>query len=218
MTVVRDTDLRDKVLRKYHLSSEDISAVNMASLFLDTLNEYSRFRGLRDQQLIPFTAGTTEYDLDENVFHILAVLWNDTYPNDDILTSDYTAEQYHFPSLLIIKDTKIALERLSKIVTEQEWQVYGSENGETKKLVLHPTPITNIYVLYRKLFTNKTYPFTDERIIEYLYEANMLQFCQSTGIVVQEGNIRLDQKRMDDRISKLLSKFYNYVSPAIIGT
>ena len=178
MTVVRDTDLTAKLLRKYHLSSEDVSAVNMASLFLDTLNEYSRFRGLRAQQLITKIAETVEYDLESDVHHILAVLWNETYPNDDILTTEYTAEQYHFPSLLIIKDIKIAIERASKIETEQESNVYGSQDGETKKLVLHPTPTTNIYVLYRKLFTNETFPFTDERVIEYLYEANMLQFCQ----------------------------------------
>ena len=214
----RDDDLRDKLRRKYHLSSEDIGDADMASLFLDTLNEYSRFCGLRTQQLIPFVAGTAEYDLESDVHHILAVLWNDTYPNDDILTTEYTAEQYHFPSLLIIKDIKIAIERSSKIETEQESNVYGSQDGESKKLVLHPTPTTNIYVLYRKLFTNETYPFTDERIIAYLYEANMLQFCQSTGVLVQEGNVRFDQKRMDDRITKLHTKFYGHVSPVIVGT
>lgn len=214
----RDEDLRDKLRRKYHLSTEDIGNTDMASLFLDTLGEYSRFKGLRTQQAIDFIADTDEYELEDDVFHILAVLWNGTYPDDDILTTEYTAEQYHFPSLLIIKDTKIALERLSKIETDQEWNISGSQDGETKTLVLHPVPVTNIYVLYRKLFTNLTYPFTEERIIGYLYEAMMLQFCQSTGIVVQEGNIRLDQKRMDDRITKLHTKFYGHVSPAIIGT
>jgi len=218
MAVIRDEDLRDKIRREYHLSTEDISNADMASLFLDTLDEYSRFKGLRTQQKIAFESGVSEYNLESDIHHILAVLWNDTYPSGDILTTEYTAEQYHFPSLLIIKDIKIALERASKIETDQEWNVSGSQDGTTKTLILYPIPTTNIYVLYRKLFTNKTYPFTDERIIGYLYEAMMLQFCQSTGIVVQEGDIRLDQKRMDDRITKLHTKFYGHVSPVIIGT
>lgn len=218
MATNRDEVLRDRLLRKYNLSSEDVGDTDMNSLFLDALDEYSRFRGLHGQQLITFTAGTAEYDLDSTVHHIITVLWNNTYPDNDILTTEYTAEQYHFPSLLIIKDIKIAIERASKIETEQEYNVKGDQTGETKKLVLHPVPVTNIYVLYRVLFTNKTYPFTEERIIGYLYEAIMLQFCQSTGIVVQEGNIRLDQKRMDDKITKLHTKFYGHVSPAIIGT
>lgn len=207
--------LRDRIRRRYNLSTTDIDNTVMESLFDDVLDTYSRFRGLRAQEKLTLIAGTADYDLNANVHHIIVALWNDTYPDDDLLTEQYSEEEYNYPSLRVIKDLKDAIRRANAIETDQEHQVYN--DVDTKKINLDPTPTTDIYVIYRKLFTKETYPFQDNRIIQWLYEAEMLQHCQSTGLVVQLGDIRFDQKRMDQTIEKLRKKFHSHVCPSYCG-
>jgi hypothetical protein len=211
MAATRYENLRDKVLRKYHLSTTDIDAMTMEALFNDVLDEYSRFRGIRTQKKYTFDTGAAEKVIDSEIHHIITVLWNDTYPSDDLLTEEYASEDYHFPSLRVIKDMKAAIERALSIETEQEFQV--SHDGDDKKLILDPAPTTDVFVLYRKLFTKETYPFQDERLLQKGYEAAVLQYCQSTGIVVQVGDLRFDQKRMDDKIAGLNREFHLTLCP-----
>ena len=215
MSTTRYETLRDAVRNKYHLSVSDVDNTNMEALFNQTLDTYSRFRGIRKQQTITLETGVATYSLESDVHHIRTVLWNDTYPGEAEVTSAYSSEEYNYPSLRMIKDQKNAIRRENVPRTEQEWQVYTDDT--TKKIVLDPVPTTNIIVLYRTLFTNENYPFQDEGIIQYLYEAKMLQYCQSTGIVVRIGDINYDQDRFDKVIGALVNNFLLSVAPYHVG-
>ncbi|HEC88456.1 MAG TPA: hypothetical protein ENI52_03975 [Thermoplasmata archaeon] len=211
----RYTDLRDRIRQKYHLSTSDIDDTVMENLFTFVLEIYSRFRGIRGQKKLTLIENENTYTLSEDVHYIIAVLWNTTYPTDNMLTEKYTTEEYNYPSLRMLKNLKAAIQYANRIMVDQEWQVYDDDG--TKKLVLDPVPETDIYVIYRQCYTKDNYPFHDEPIIQYLYEAEMLQYCQSTGIIVQLGDIRYDQRRMDSIIQRLRNKFYSHVQPSVIG-
>lgn len=205
--------LRDAVRRKYHLSDTDVDNTVMEDLFKAVLKTYSCFRGIRKQK--KYTYEGQDITLEAAVHYIIAVLWNDTYPSDDLLFEQPASEEYHYPSLRMIRDLKAAIRRANQVVTDQEHQVYN--DSDVKKLALGPVPTTDVFVIYRKLFTKDDYPFNDERVIQWLYEAEMLQWCQSTGIVIQVGDIRYDQKRMDTMIEKLQNKAYSHLQPSVIG-
>ena len=205
--------LRDATRCRYNLSETDIDNPTMENLFNAVLKTYSRFRGIRKQK--KYTYEGQDITLDAAIHYIITVLWNDTYPSSDLLIEQPANEEYHYPSLCMIRDMKAAIRRASQVVTEQEFQVYN--NGDDKKLALDPVPTTDVFVIYRALFTKENYPFNDERVIQWLYEAEMLQWCQSDGLVVQLGDIRYDQKRMDAVIQKLQNKAYSHLQPSMIG-
>ena len=205
--------LRDAVRRRYNLSDTDVGNTVMEELFNTMLKTYSCFRGIRKQK--KYTYDGQDITLDAAVHYIITVLWNDTYPSSELLITQPASEEYHYPSLTMIRDIKAAIRRANQVVTEQEFQVYN--DSDTKKLALDPVPTTDVFVIYRELFDKDNYPFNDERVIQWLYEAEMLQWCQSTGIVVQIGDIRYDQKRMDSAIEKLQNKAYSHLQPSVIG-
>jgi hypothetical protein len=215
----RYTLLYNKLKGKYGLSTVDVSDIKMGELFEMVLKIYSRFRGIRDVQTITFAESTLDYELDGAVHHIMAVYWNDTYPEEltgFVASSEsIISEQYHHPALIIIDKWKQAMSRQLRDKTLYEWRDY--EDDDTHMIHVNIQPTTNILVEYRKLFTKTDYPRNDEDLLEVLLEAHLLRFLLGVPQITSHGDMRFNIDGMIKLIKELESDFYNTIRTVKIG-
>ena len=212
--------LRDTVRLTYGLTSANVPDTTMEDLFTkEVIREYSRLRGRFYAAKITLIVGTDFYPVPANIDFIEAVLWNDSYPEELIVTNESKVpdnnEEYFYLSIKLIRHLRaiLATENLDEL--EQEWTTY--QDGATIKIRLYPPPTTDIYVAGRKLFTKDDYPVHDERAIKDLFKAVMLRRIKSTGQYDRLGDLKIDNEGLEQQIEKHRKDFYLRVRPYTIG-
>lgn len=211
-------DIIQRVYDEFDVTAEDVSRAIMTGFLIRVLDTYSRFRGIEGVKHVELASWAVPYVLPSDAFYVEEVFWNDTAPQTVFATvaSDIqTEEEYYYPSLKMIRKLRNALTyELADLIEQNHWT---KRNGTDRELYLDPAPETDVYILYRKLFTTDTWPDEDAEVIAALLAAYMLSFLKSSGVCEQLGDARFDNKGITEDIKRLRAKFFSSVQPVVIG-